>query len=307
MSVPLNDQESNMNTTSIAMLSAAIVAGAIIIASSKYESTTPSETTPGAHAPPVDGGGEGNTVLRAPPEKSASKGDVAKLRADLADALEQIEILKRKAESGNAAAGDDSGMKAESLEASSARFRELMLARTNGTMTKKDMAEWVMLSKNKSLMAHMVGELEQRVSDNPADVEARLRLAGIESARVHLAESITERAMLGKNVRTQIEEVLKLDPNNWKARYMRAVGISHSQRTPQGRANAISEFQSLIKLQDSLPTEPRFAQPYGQLARVYMAQRDTQNAEQAVRRGLEIDPASKDLQELLNQLVSASK
>lgn len=83
---------------------------------------------------------------------------------------------------------------------------------------------------------------------------------------------------------------------------MQAVGTSHSQRTPQGRANAIRQFESLLALQGSQSPEPRFAQTYGQLAIVYMAERNTDKARETLKEGLAAYPDAKDLQDLMGRL-----
>ena len=131
-----------------------------------------------------------------------------------------------------------------------------------------------------------------------------MQLAEVQSARVHNAESITERAQLREGVREQLAEVLKRDESNWDARYMRAVGISHSQRTPQGRASAIREFESLITLQQSQSARPRFADTYGQLAGVYLAERNTTKARETLESGLARYPDSEDLARMLASLPS---
>ena len=85
---------------------------------------------------------------------------------------------------------------------------------------------------------------------------------------------------------------------------MRAVGISHSQRTPQGRALAVREFESLITLQQSLPPESRFASTYAQLAEVHIAERNTDEARATVEAGLARHPDSQELTDVLNSLTN---
>ena len=108
--------------------------------------------------------------------------------------------------------------------------------------------------------------------------------------------------MLAKNVRTQIDAVLQRDPENWDARYMRAVGISHSQRSPQGRATAIREFEALIALQEGRPAEPRHARAYGELAQVLVSEKDVERARQTLQTGLARHPGDKELREQLDAL-----
>jgi tetratricopeptide (TPR) repeat protein len=183
-----------------------------------------------------------------------------------------------------------------------ARVLELVRAYATGTATPEQVRELLGHAKDRALMGRIVASLQSKIAADPDDVAARLQLAEVESARVHGAESITERAMLAKNVREQITAVLEREPENWDARYMQAVGISHSQRSPQGRAEAIRAFESLIGLQEKRSSEPRFAETYGQLSEVYLAEKDVDKARATLEAGLARHPGDKKLRERLDAL-----
>jgi len=153
-------------------------------------------------------------------------------------------------------------------------------------------------------MARVVGQLENHIAENPDDLDVRMQLVDVQSARLHSAGSITERTLLASGMRQQITTVLEKDPEHWRARYSRAVGISHSQRTPQGRATAAREFEALIEIQRGGTAEPRFADTYGQLAQVYMADRQVDKARAALQAGLERHPDDPSLRDQLVKLDS---
>jgi tetratricopeptide (TPR) repeat protein len=287
-----------MDTKAAVVLAVAVVGAALIIANSKSAPEAPSEqgTMLEGDARVAEGGAGQPSLERAAPE-----GQMARLEQQLREAREQIKALQDQMEGKSAVSEADLGDRAV-LAKTQSRFFALKKAYLAGSASKEELSELVLLSKNKRLMGHIVSGLEQKIADNPDDLDARLQLADVESSRVHIAESITERAMFGKNVREQIKQVLERDPENWRGRFMRAVGISHSQRTPQGRANAIKEFETLLTLQQASTPEPRFAQTYEQLASVYLAEKDTTKARATVQAGLTAYPDAKDLKELLERL-----
>lgn len=296
-----------MNTTSAAVLAVALVAGAAIISYSLgAKSVEPSAPL----TVPVDGAAEradAPAAGGASLSSGSSKSDVERLAAELRAARLQIKELQERVgaeDASGAAAGTESP--AEWAKAQQ-RFFELSALVDAGTATAEQKAEHARLSKDDAFMGRVASSLQKQIAENPDDLEARLQLVDVQSSRVHTAESINDRSTLGRSVREQIGAILERDPENWQARFMKAVGISHSQRTPQGRAAAIREFKSLLELQRGRSSEARFAQTYGQLAEVYLAERNTSEAQAALREGLARYPDDKDLAAMLERVRSADK
>ena len=290
-----------MNTGTAIVIAGALIAGAIVVVNLTGQPTVEDERISERPAPLASPGdtprGSSEPSLRTAPDGQR----LGRLEADLAAARREIEHLRTQRAEDAAGAGADPSDPAV-VAKQQVRFYELGKKYADGSATKEEVTELLALTKNKALMARVVGALESKIAENPDDVEARMQLVEVQSARVHSAESITERAMLRTQVRDQLGQVLERDPENWDARYMRAVGISHSQRTPQGRAEAIKAFESLIAIQQSRPSEPRFAATYSQLAGVYLAQQDVTKARSALETGLSRYPQDKDLREMLGKL-----
>ncbi len=296
-------ERKSMNTKSAVLLAVAVVSGAVIVSNSLGTvDVQPGQEVvveQGKAPERVGQDSELGPVLVSP----SPQQHMARLERELLAAKHQIAELQKEMDGVSAGEGPDLA-DPRVLATAQTRFFKLKAAYTSGTAGEEEMAELLKLSKSKPIMSFIVKGLEKKIADDPEDLEARLQLANVESSRVHMAESITERAMLGRNVREQISEVLKRDPENWQGRFMKAVGISHSQRTPQGRANAIREFESLLTIQASRPSEPKFAQTYGQLAIVYMAERDTKKAREVLTEGLASYPDAKDLKDLMTRLTN---
>lgn len=287
-----------MSTQAAVILAAAILAAALIVVFAPgEEARAPGTPSSRSSTAPEPGAATREPSLDVP----SGNEDVGRLMRELADAKARIAELEKRGP-GADGGGETSPDGPQIYAKKRADVMALVKAYATGTATREQVGALMRLAKDKALMGRIVASLQDTIAADPEDLAARLQLAEVESARVHGAESITERAQLAGNVREQLAEILKRDPENWDARYMRAVGISHSQRTPQGRATAIREFEALIAMQEARSAEPRFAETYGELAKVYVAEKDLASARAALENGLARFPDAKALREQLEAL-----
>ena len=291
-----------MNTTAASILGACILGAAAIVAvtfggSPSAPADSPPSDTPDARD--VEAGPSAQPDLMGP----SGEARVAKLERELREA--RAVIASRHAAAApleEPAPGAETPAGAQAAKAAQARFFALGRAYADGSASDEEVAELLKMAKDKDLMARVVAQLDARIASDPNDVAARMQLVEVQSARLHSADSITERSMIRGSVQEQLTEVLERDPENWDANYMRAVGISHSQRTPQGRTNAIKAFQSLIKIQDGQARQPRFAKTYGQLAGVLLQEKKRAEAIATVESGLRQYPDDEELRKLQEKL-----
>lgn len=287
-----------MNTQVAIVLSAVIVASGIVVASALRSDDGPSDTpSTEQDTPAVE-----TTDAGTKPALMNASSDHQALRTQRELAEAQAEIQRLKDQMAGLAKPADVSADSPAFTQKRDRFFELTESYGAGTASKEEDAELHKLTQDKTLMGLVVKELNARIDADPDDLASRMQLAEVESARVHSAEGITERAAIGRSVGEQIKAVLERDPEHWDARYMQAVGISHSQRTPQGRTEAVRAFESLVTLQQSRAPEPRFARTYGQLASVYLSERNITKAREALQQGLARYPEAKDLREQLAKL-----
>lgn len=288
-----------MNTGTAIVIAGALIAGAIVVVNLRAPEQEPAApaadvTQSDAPAPRPHGGG---------PDLASSgrDGQLERIEAELREARREIQRLTAEG-GGDADEAPAAAMTPQEVAEKQERFFYLGKAYAAGKATKKEIAELLSMAQNRVLMERVVGSLEKQIAENPDDLVARMQLVEVQSARVHSAESITERSVLRDAVRDQLGQVLERDAENWDARYMQAVGISHSQRTPQGRAAAIREFESLITIQQDRPAEARYAKTYGQLAGVLLAEKDVAKAREVLQSGLRRHPDDKQLTEMLAKL-----
>jgi|GEM_PF-5746697 len=230
---------------------------------------------------------------------------MAQLELELRASRLRIEQLEGLAAAGRVAPAGVEPASSTEVERVRALFGEITARYAAGTATDDDVAQLMKMAKDRAVFGRILEGLRHRIEENPDDIQARLQLVQAESAGIHVAESIADRAAIGQRVREQLAEVLRREPDNWEARYTRAVGISHSQKDPKGRADAIREFEAVRVLQEARAIEPRFAKTYAQLATVYLSERNTTQARETLERGLARHPDAEVLRRLLESLSAA--
>jgi hypothetical protein len=301
----LRVEEGSMNAKTGALVAVAVVSGAVILWNARGSlEVGPTQTA----AMEPDAGPRRTDASETPApvlEGESPQRRMAQLEAELRASRLRIEQLEARAAGGPSGAARTEGPAVAEVEAAQARFVEIVKRYASGTAVDDDMAELMKMAKDRPVFGRILEGLRRRIEANPDDIEARLQLVQAESAGIHVAESIADRAAIGQRVREQIAEVLKRDPDNWEARYTKAVGISHSQRDPKGRADAIREFEAVRTLQESRPLEPRFARTYAQLALVYLSERNTAKARETLEAGLARHPDSDALRRQLESLPTA--
>ncbi|MDA1195492.1 MAG: FecR domain-containing protein [Planctomycetota bacterium] len=186
-----------------------------------------------------------------------------------------------------------------------AEFSALLKKTYAGSASEAEVARLSEFTRDSKIMSAMVEDLEARVAADPNDLEARLGLVNVDSARLHAsAGSIAERSRLSTRIRGQLDAVLERDPENWDARYQQAVGTSHSRRDPAGQAEAVRQFEALRAIQERGPAEARHSSTYVQLALVHLSQNNKDAARATIRAGFEFLPDDPKLKEMEARLAT---
>jgi len=117
-------------------------------------------------------------------------------------------------------------------------------------------------------------------------------------------DDVREQAIFAMKADKTLETALKLDPSNWDARFMKAVGMSYWPANLNKSPEVAQEFLTLIQQQEGQPKEPQFAQPYIWLGKEYEKAGEVENAAQIWKRGAALFPENKELQ---NKVASAQQ
>ena len=110
---------------------------------------------------------------------------------------------------------------------------------------------------------------------------------------------VREQAILAMKADKTLEAALNLDPSNWEARFIKAVGMSYWPANLNKSGEVVEQFLKLIQQQEGQPKEPQFAQPYLWLGKEYEKAGQAEYAAQVWQRGAALFPDNKELQNKL--------
>ncbi len=110
---------------------------------------------------------------------------------------------------------------------------------------------------------------------------------------------VREQAILAMKADRTLETALNMDPSNWEARFIKAVGLSFWPADLNKSQEVMQEFLTLIEQQEGQPKEPQFAQPYLWLGKEYEKAGQAENAAQVWQRGAALFPENKELRNKL--------
>lgn len=152
---------------------------------------------------------------------------------------------------------------------------------------------------------------EALVEKHPEAIMARLNKAlSYVDKMPYPRLGIVRQGILSNQSIAELDEILKLDPNCWAARYIRAMNHLHWPRKLDHAPLAIEDFKTLINLQDAWGPEAQedyFAYAYVALGDAYVKNRDVdyeammQKARETWEEGLNRFPDSPDLKERLSK------
>ena len=153
--------------------------------------------------------------------------------------------------------------------------------------------------KNAGQLDQAIHELEQRMANEPQRPECVAALGEAYMKKCATMTDVREQAILAMQADKTLETALNLDPSNWEARFIRAVGLSYWPADLNKSPQVVQEFLTLIQQQEGQRKQPEFAQPYIWLGKEYEKAGQAQNAAQIWQRGAALFPENTELQNKL--------
>jgi hypothetical protein len=144
-----------------------------------------------------------------------------------------------------------------------------------------------------------IAELEERAKNDPQIAGYSAVLGTAYLHRAGLTKDIREQAILGMKADQTFDAALNTDPNNWEARYMKAVGMSYWPAQMNKGLEVLQRFTLLIQDQEQLPAQPEFSQTYLHLGDEYRKAGQLENAQQVWQRGAALFPDDSELKRKL--------
>jgi tetratricopeptide (TPR) repeat protein len=119
-----------------------------------------------------------------------------------------------------------------------------------------------------------IAELKQRAADNPNDPEIPTTLG---EAQLNQLRAIRDAGgdqndigILAMQADQSFNAALKIDPSNWEAQFVKASALSGWPVELNKGPEVIQQLSSLIDQQETMPSQPQFAQSYVMLGNEYL-------------------------------------
>ena len=163
-------------------------------------------------------------------------------------------------------------------------------------------AEWKRL-KETGKLGEVIQRLEQSSAENPQSVEYVAALGQAYLKQCAGMEDLREQALLAMKADKTLEYALSLDPGNWEARYVKAVGMSYWPPQLNKAQEVVDQFRLLIEEQETQPSRPEFARAYLRLGEQYQKAGQPDFAAQVWQRGAAFFPGNPELKARLSSPV----
>jgi tetratricopeptide (TPR) repeat protein len=132
--------------------------------------------------------------------------------------------------------------------------------------------------------------MEQGASAHPQSPEYPATLGQAYLQKASTLKDIREQGILGMKADQSFDSALALDPANWEAGFWKAAALSYWPPQLNKGGEVIERFLDLIKLQETQPPRPEYAQSYVFLGEQYQKQGHTDVARQVWQRGASLFP-----------------
>jgi tetratricopeptide (TPR) repeat protein len=153
--------------------------------------------------------------------------------------------------------------------------------------------------KSSGQLDQAIAELKQRAADNPNDPAIPTTL-GVAYLSKFPVQDPQEASILGLEADQSFNTALKIDPANWPAQFMKAQAMSYWPPELNKGDEIVQRFSSLIEQQDTMPSQPLFAQTYVLLGDEYQKLGQSDYAEQTWKLGAAKFPTDPALQKRLS-------
>lgn len=150
-------------------------------------------------------------------------------------------------------------------------------------------AAWKQL-RDTGKLDESITELERAVKADPSVAEYSAALGRAYLQKLGTTQDIREQSILAMKADQTFDEALKLDPNNWDARFYKASALSHWPAELNKSQEVIENFSVLIEQQEVQAPQPQFAQSYVRLGEQYQKAGYTDLALEMWQRGAAIFP-----------------
>jgi len=141
--------------------------------------------------------------------------------------------------------------------------------------------------------------IQEMAAKDPQDPQLQVALGVAYLQKLFDVGRTPEAGALAMQADQAFDAALALDPQNWDARFTKAVALSNWPAFLGRQPEAISEFKTLIAQQELAAPNPQHAQTYLYLGNMYVQTGEKQKAIEVWKNGLALYPEDADLLEQL--------
>ena len=145
----------------------------------------------------------------------------------------------------------------------------------------------------------LIAKLRKRAEENPAIAQAQLELGQAYLEKVEGMPPGPEAGFLANAADKAFDNALAADPKHWEARFVKAISLSFWPPMFGKKAEAISNFETLLEQQKTGPQKPEYAETYRLLGNLYSEQGKAEEARKIWEEGLRRFPQDEDLRKRL--------
>jgi tetratricopeptide (TPR) repeat protein len=236
--------------------------------------------------------------------------EVAVLRRRL-DALEKSRAEGRDSEPGKAgvaASGKDESKPAADAVASkagpgdgsdlTAAIAEVVAA----GFSQEAIAAFIERIRKEKGHAAAQAALEALLERDPRNAKAHYLLARAYVDELMISKSYADMERLGKLCMAEYGSALEIDPAYWEPRFERAISLTYYPEQMGMLPDAVRDFETLVKQQNRSNADPRFAETYANLARVYVRTGKRDKAVATLNDAVALFPDSESLKKQLEEM-----
>lgn len=149
-----------------------------------------------------------------------------------------------------------------------------------------------------------IAELKRRAADNPNDAEIPTTLGEAQLNQVRAIKEaggdVDQMGILAMQADQNFSAALKIDPQNYEAQLVKAISQTFWPAEPARDSQVVQTLSSLIDRQETMPSQPDFAQTYLYLGNEYQKIGQTDKAQATWQLGLQKFPGDAALQNKIN-------
>jgi hypothetical protein len=153
---------------------------------------------------------------------------------------------------------------------------------------------WKQLREGRGLDG-AIAELQRRFTANPSSPENAAVLGQACLQKCATITDLRDQGMLAMQADKLFDTALNLNPQNWEARFTKAVAMSYWPASMGKTAEVIQQFLLLVQQQETHPSQPQFAETYVWLGDQYQKAGRNEDARSVWVRGSALYPTDQKL------------